>query len=361
MKTIQTPLPKLLTGLITVSIIVWWMALLQEVLVLLSFSILFAMVLFPLCSRLEKWGLPRIFAIFICLCITFGLILGLIVFASQQIGEFSTQLPVFQQKALFLIDKVQLWASENFNISRRKQTLELKNQSINLLKNSGSLITNALSTTVNSLSYFLIVPLFVFFLLLYRDFFKHFFYKIFSQTPNARIDKILTEIYTVVKSYVLGLLIVILIVAALNTAGLLALGIDYAVFFGFLAAFLLLIPYVGIMIGSLLPILMALLTKESPMYAVGVAGIFVFVQFLEGNFITPFIVGSKIRINPLAAMIALILGGQLWGISGLILALPYVAILNVIFANIDSLKPYCYLLGEPDEYHMKKNSSEKKV
>ena len=84
------------------------------------------------------------------------------------------------------------------------------------------------------------------------------------------------------------------------------------------------------------------------MYAVGVAGVFIFVQFLEGNFITPQIVGSKISINGLVAIIALLLGSALWGISGMALSLPTIAILKVIFDNVEGLKPYGYVLGEPD-------------
>ena len=141
-------------------------------------------------------------------------------------------------------------------------------------------------------------------------------------------------------------MILILIIGTLDTIGLLILGIDYAFFFGFFAAFLVLIPYIGISIGSLLPILMALITKDSGWYALGVAGLFGFVQFLEGNFITPYVVGSKVCINSMAAIIALILFGNLWGIAGLILAIPLTAILKVVFDNVEALKPFGYLIGE---------------
>jgi predicted PurR-regulated permease PerM len=137
------------------------------------------------------------------------------------------------------------------------------------------------------------------------------------------------------------------IIAVLNTVGLLLLGIEYAFFFGALAAFLNIIPYLGIIIGSILPIMMALLTKDSIWYAVGVAGAFTAVQFLEGNFITPNIVGSKVSVNPLAAIVALIFGGMLWGPSGMILSIPFTAIVKVILDNIESLEPFGFLLGEP--------------
>lgn len=337
---------KLLFSLLVICILVWWMVLLKEILVLFSFSILLAVLLFPLCRKLEKWHFPRTLAILVCLLFCVIVLIGLIFLASLQIADLSDSIPVFQKKAETLIDHLQIWASKNFHISRKKQIFELRNHSINVLKNSASWLTGSLASLINSLSSMALVPIFAFFMLLYRDFFKHFLYQLFHKTKVHKIDFVSNKIYEVVQSYLAGLLLVIAIVACLNTVGLLLLGIDYAVFFGVFAAFLLLIPYIGIMIGSLLPILMALITKDSPMYAVGVACVFVIVQFLEGNFITPQIVGSKVSINPLASMIALILGGQVWGIAGLILAMPMVAVLKVIFDNIEGLKPFGYLLGE---------------
>jgi predicted PurR-regulated permease PerM len=186
-----------------------------------------------------------------------------------------------------------------------------------------------------------------------------FFYKVFSNTRRYAIDTVLTKIYDVVHSYLTGLITVTLIVGSLNTIGLIALGIDYAIFFGFLAAALLVIPFIGILIGSILPIIVALVTKDSPMYAVGVAGVFVFVQFLEGNFITPQVVGSKISINGLVAIIALLLGSALWGIAGMALSLPTIAILKVIFDSVPDLKPYGYLLGEPDHNRLLEEKKKK--
>ena len=136
-------------------------------------------------------------------------------------------------------------------------------------------------------------------------------------------------------------------VAVLNTIGLMVLGIENAIFFASLASVLAVIPYIGIAIGSILPMLMALVTKDSAWYAVGVVGVMWFVQFLEGNFITPKIVGSKVSVNPLAAILALFIGAALWGAIGMVLAIPFTAILKVIFDNVDGFKPLGFLIGEP--------------
>ncbi|MBC7919965.1 MAG: AI-2E family transporter, partial [Ferruginibacter sp.] len=128
-----------------------------------------------------------------------------------------------------------------------------------------------------------------------------------------------------------------------------------AFFFGALGALLTIIPYVGIVVGALLPILMALVTKDSAWYAAGVAGIFFLVQMLEGNFITPNVVGSKVSINPLAAIVGLVLGGMLWGAAGMILAMPFLAVLKVVFDSVEALEPYGYLLGDSKEVTQNKD------
>ncbi|MEX2379925.1 MAG: AI-2E family transporter, partial [Vicingaceae bacterium] len=144
--------------------------------------------------------------------------------------------------------------------------------------------------------------------------------------------------------YIIGLLIVISIIAVLNTVGLLALGIKYAVFMGILSAALTVIPYIGIFIGALLPVVVALITKDSLFYPLAVIAIFGFVQFLEGNFITPNIIGSKVNVNPMAAIVALIIGAKIWGIAGMILAIPICGILKIMFSHYPRLKPYAILL-----------------
>jgi putative heme transporter len=351
MKLMNQRLPfiaKFAFALIAVTILVYWLVVLQDILVPLFISIILSMSIFPVANWLENRGLGRVWAVTITL-ILFSVIAGVIIWlASTQIGNFGEMLPQLQTRFLDLANKLQLWAEDNFHIAKQAQIAKLKQYGSGMLSSGGTVFTTALATTSNVLGNMLLIPIYMFFLLYYRDFFKMFFYKLFENISRSRIDAILSKIYAAVHSYLTGLVTVTLIVGTLNTIGLLALGIDYAVFFGFLAAALLVIPFIGILIGSILPIIVALITKDSPMYAVGVAAIFTFVQFLEGNFITPQIVGSKISINGLVAIIALLLGAALWGISGMALSLPTIAILKVIFDHVEALKPYGYLMGEPD-------------
>lgn len=346
---------KLAFALISAFLIIYALAVMKEIIALLLFSFLIALLLLPLCRRLERWRVPRVGAIFICLILLIAVLAGGIWLVSIQLGNFASEFPRFQDKMTLLLNRAQGLAEERLGIERGRQLSELRKYGQTMLQNSGSYLTGVFSTTTTLLADISILPLFVFFLLLYRDFFRQFLYKFFADTRRVRIDLILRKIYTVVKDYLVGLILVIGIVAALNTLGLFVLGIDYAPFFGILASVLLLIPYIGILIGSLLPILYALVTKDSAAYALGVAAVFGLVQILEGNFITPYVVGSKVSINPLAAIVAFFLMGQLWGISGLVLALPVTAILKVICDHVEGLQAFGFLLGEPEETRPREN------
>lgn len=333
--------------LISITILVYWMWVLAGIITPLLFSIIFAMALHPLAAHLERKKCSRLTAVSITI-IFFSLVsLGVMWLLAYQITDFSTMLPQLLKKVNQSFSNLQQWADARFHIPPNRQIKEVQKYADGLADSGGAVVGTAVSSTTTMLGNLVLMPLYMFFLLYYRAMFRQFFYEVFSQVKKVKINEVLQKIYGVVHSYLSGLLIVTLIVGTLNSIGLLALGIPSAIFFGFLAALLLIIPYIGILIGAILPIIVALVTKESSMYAVGVAGLFFFIQLLEGNFITPYIVGSKISVNPLAAVLGLLLGGALWGIAGMALALPVTAILKVVFDAVEGLNPYGRLLGEP--------------
>jgi predicted PurR-regulated permease PerM len=340
---------KLCCILISIVIIVYGLHALEGILIPLVFAILFSVLLFPLVQRLENWGVPRVLAIVICLVLALALVLGLGYVISMQIRSFAEVVPKFVERSTVYVDSLRTLLDEKFNIDRRQQGAEVEKYLNKAMAQGGTIVTSTLLATTSTLTDVFLVLLFGFFFLLYRDFFRSFFYKAFEDTRKSKIDSVMEGIYTVVKDYLAGLVLVILIIGTMMTVGLLILGIDYAVFFGFFGACLVLIPYFGISLGSLLPAAYALVTDDNPLKALAVIGVFLFVQMLEGNFITPYIVGSKVSINPLAAIVVLLLWENVWGLPGLILALPMTAIIKVIFDAVDSLKPYGFLIGEAEK------------
>lgn len=349
MRPTQQPFSaRLAYTLISLVIIIYGMYILRDLLVPLTFAGIFALLLLPVCQFLEKWRFPRWLAITMAILLTIGILVLLFYLVYIQIMDFEEILPQLTEKTEDYIKNIQNFIRRNFHISKLQQKTEGKKYVTEFLKNNSDLLGNTLSTTTGLLGNLTLIPLYVFLMLLYKDFIKVFFYKVFRSVSSHRVDVVLGKIKNVVIDYMVGLIMVIVIIGILNTVGLYILGLDHAIFFGFLASFLVLLPYIGIAIGSLLPILFALITKDNPLVAVGVASLFFFIQFLEGNFITPYIVGSKVSINSMAAIISLIVFSSLWGMGGLVLALPLTAIIKVIFDSVEDLKPYGFLLGDAD-------------
>jgi len=348
----------LASSLVALTLILGLMYFSQGVLLPLLFSILISISLYPLARLFEKLRLGKAFASILSVIIAIAIISAIgwfIVHQSIIIGKDATAIT---EKVLSVFDRFQDWIESTFGIQRSEMVDQLKDQGNKLLSGAGSMVTAAFGSIGNILAGAVLVPLFSFFLLYYRDFFREFFFKSFKNAPKSKVHETLNKIYEVVQSYLVGLITVMGIVAVLNTVGLMAMGIDYAWFFGSLASLLMLLPYIGIAIGSILPALFALAVKDSAWYAVGVIAWFQVVQFLEGNIITPNIVGSKVSINPLMAIIAILLGGMLFGLAGLILALPLTATIKVLFDAIPSMEAFGFLIGEPEKEHLKRNSTQ---
>lgn len=342
--------------LITFSVIIALIYLLKSVVLPLLFSIMIAVPLYPVAARLEKWKLPRMLSSLISLVIgvvVLGGVVYLIVTQVLNIGKDGMQIV---GKVQGVIDAILSWLHDSFGIAENTVTTRLREGMDGVLSNAAGYVTTAFSSVGSVLAGLVIVPLFVFFMLYYRDFFREFFFIAFKRTPQEKVNRVLNDIYTVLNSYLVGLITVMGIVAILNTIGLLVMGVQYAWFFGILASLLMLIPYIGIAIGSLLPALFAIATMDSYWYALGIIGWFQVVQFLEANIITPNIVGSKVSINPLMAIVSLLLGGILLGLGGLILALPLVASLKIVFDAMPDQQHFGFLIGEPEKYHLKRES-----
>ena len=361
MENNQTKKPysmELASSLFALVLILALMYVTQSVLLPLLFSILISISLFPLARFFERLklgkGLSAILSVLIAIAIIFGLI-WFIIHETIIIGKDATAIT---DKVLSVLERGQTWLQHQFGIEKNDVMDKLKEQGNKSLENAGGMLTSTFGSIGNVIASSVLVPLFSFFLLYYRDFFREFFFKAFSKQPQHKVNEVLNKIYDVVQDYLVGLITVMGIVAVLNTVGLMLMGIDYAWFFGSLASLLMLLPYIGIAIGSILPALFALAVKDSAWYAVGVIAWFQVVQFLEGNVITPNIVGSKVSINPLMAIIGILLGGMLFGLAGLILALPMIATLKVIFDANPNMEALGFLIGEPEKEHLKHNSTQ---
>src|SRR5690606_1942884 len=302
--------------------------------------------------------LGKAFAALLAVLVAIAIISGIIWFIVHQSIIIGKDASSITGKVLSVLEQGQTWLQEKFGVERNQVMDKLREQGNKSLENAGGMITSTFGSLGNTLANAILVPLYCFFMLYYRDFFREFFFKAFASTPQRKVNEVLNKIYEVVQSYLVGLITVMGIVAILNTGGLMLMGIEYAWFFGSLASLLMLLPYIGIAIGSILPALFTLAVKDNAWYAVGVIAWFQVVQFLEGNIITPNIVGSKVSINPLMAIVGILIGGMLFGLAGLIIALPLIVTLKVIFDAIPSMEAFGFLIGEPENEQLKQNSTQ---
>lgn len=325
----------------------------SEFLIPITIAALIASLCLPLCKRLEALNFGKITSILVCLLLIMGFIAGFAYLFYNQVLSFATAMPSFQEMALRKFEYILSIIQSRTHISSVKQMEWLEHKYTLFLESGEDIIQDILLGATQFFAILGLVVLYIFFFLLYRKKFKFFIFKFFQQESYAEVNAIINRIQVLSKDYFSGVLIVMGILGTMHTIGLMILGIEYAFFLGYLAALLIIIPYIGTIIGSLFAILVALLTKDSLWYAFGVACVYTFNLFIENNILTPIIIGSKVKINALAVVMAIILGGMLWGIPGMILFIPLLGMIKIICDTVPSLFPFGYLLE--DEKNMKVN------
>jgi predicted PurR-regulated permease PerM len=331
--------------LITLSILTALLFWAQTLLKPIAFAIIIALLFRPLCSKLERIGLPSTIAILIILISSVALIAAILSLFSAQLYFLFQDLQDFEQNILQIINRLQEIIYRNLPISQKEIDVFIFESRNQILSESSSLLGPTLGASGNFLASAGLTLVYVFFFLLYRK--SIFAFILMTQIENKRDDTrdFLTKVNKVIIRYFMGLLIVIAIMGTLNSIGLWIIGVEHAILFGFFAAALTIIPYIGTYIGGALPVLYVILNKGEMLPAVYVTAWFIVVQLLESNWITPRIIGNQVSVNALFAFMALILGGLIWGIAGMILFIPFTAVLKILFDHSESFKSLGVLLG----------------
>ncbi len=317
-----------------------------DIIVPLLFGTIVAILLHPVVTFFERHKINRVFAIIITLLISFILIAAFALFMYSQISRFSDSWPLFVEKFTGLLNLAIHWAPGYFDISLDKVNeliIRLKSEMLNI---SSSFIGQTIVSVGNGIMVAFLIPVYVFLLLFYHSLLIDFVYKLFGVEREEKVKEIITQTKTVVQRYLIGLVIEAMLVATLDSIGLLVLGIDYAILIGILGALLNLIPYIGGLVAVALPMMLALITKDSLWYVLYVMIIYMIIQVIDNNYIVPKIVASKVRINALVSIIVVLVGGALWGVAGMFLSIPLIAIIKVICDRIEPLKPFGFLLGD---------------
>lgn len=318
----------------------------QSILVPLLFSIIFGILISPVVNWLTQFKINRVIAIFIVL-FTLMLVIGTgIILFAKQIIVLSNSYQVILEKFYSLLDNGVKWITQRFDISIDSVSNILLDTKHEIIIKTKTVIGPALLNMKDIIFVCMVMPVYIFMIVFYQPLLLEFIHKLFGRHNQEVVHKIVSSTKFIIQRYLMALLIEASIIATLNTIGLFALGIPYAILLGIFGAILNIIPYLGGLIAMMLYVIIALVTKDQSIYMLYVVILYTIIQLVDNNLIMPKLVGSRVKINALVAIIAVVLGGSLWGIPGMFISLPLVAITKLICNNIESLKPWGFLLGD---------------
>ena len=305
-----------------------------------------SIVFLPLHRRMTNKKVPELLSISICILILF-VMLGLIGwFFSAQVAKLINDFPQLEKNVMLHLNELSAWINEKTDFSTDRQLTILREQSSQILNNAGSMLGGAATSLTSVFVLVGLVPIYIFLIIFYKNLLLRFVFLWFPQQSHDSLKDAMEETQVIVKSYLIGLLIQITYITILLGGILMILGNKHALLIGVIFAILNLIPYVGALLGNIIGVLLTLTSSEElgPIWTVlfVIAG----VQFLDNNILMPKIVGSKVRINALASIVGVIVGGAIAGISGMFLSLPVIAVLKIIFDRSESFKQWGVLFGD---------------
>ncbi len=318
----------------------------KSIFVPLIFAILISIILHPIVNFFVDHKIKRVISIVITLFLTFIVITSFCILIYTQVSQFSESWPALVDRCTVLLNQTITWASGYFNINSWKLHQWTTKTQADLVNISSAAIGQTLVAIGNWLVILVLVPVYTFVILYYHSLIIEFIHRLFKTNNQMQVGAVIKQTKKVIQQYLKGLFIEAVIVAVLNSTGLLIIGINYAILLGILGAFLNVIPYIGGLVAIALPVMVALATKSTPMFAVYVIAIHYFVQIIDNNYIVPKIVASKVKINALFSILAVIVGNAIWGIAGMFLSIPLLAIIKLVCDNIEPLKPWGFLLGD---------------
>jgi len=315
----------------------------ERILLPILYATVLAILLNPLVNFLMRKGVNKIVAI--SLAVAFSLLafflIGMVI--SSQVSMLSDTYPQLVLKIGRTSTELVHWVSEKFHTREDRINDWIKKAQSEAISNLA--LGEKLTAVGQALLDGMLVPVYLFMILFYKPLLLDFIRRLFRAEHHTTVAEVLVGSKRIIESYLVGLFFEMVIVAVLNSAGLLLLGIDYAIILGITGAILNIIPYIGGIIAIALPMIIAFVTKDSVSYAVLVLGVYLIIQFIDNHYLIPKIVASRVQINALVSVIVVLIGGALWGVPGMFLSIPLTAIIKVIFDHIETMKPWGFLLG----------------
>ncbi|MES2485775.1 MAG: AI-2E family transporter [Bacteroidota bacterium] len=329
----------------------------QSILSPIMLALLFAILLRPVTAFLnEKLRLPNVLASLTAVTLFVLFFAIIFYFISTQLAGMADDWAKIKANLFTHYSNLQEYVRNTFNVSKSEQDQMVTKATSGSMDSGKALMGSTLVSFTDSLMNMILIPIYMFLILLYRTHFIKFLCKLFNEKHHPKLQDILKTIKTSVQSYIMGLLFEMIIVSVLTAVGFMIIGVKYAILLGVITGLLNLIPYLGILIAGVLSIVASLTGTSDLSVIVGILVVNIIVQIIDNNILVPMVVSSKVEINSIASIVGIIIGGAVAGISGMFLAIPVMAILKVIFDRVDSLEAWGYLLGDdvPKTFRWKK-------
>jgi predicted PurR-regulated permease PerM len=318
----------------------------KSIIIPIVFSIIIAILLHPVVNFFVRLKINRVLAILLTMLITFLVIAAFGAVLLSQASRFGESWPALVGKFTSILNQTISDAADYFDKDPQKIHDWITKTQGEIVNVSTAAIGQSIVVLGNGLVILFLIPFYIFMILFYQPILIEFVRMISGSKYQSHVKGMVSQIKTVIQRYLVGLFIEAVLMAAMNTAALLILGIEYAFILGILAALLNVIPYIGGIIAVAMPMIVALVTKSTPWYAFYVLAAYYFIQLIDNHYIVPYIVASKIKINALFSVIVVLVGNAIWGIPGMFLSMPLLAIIKLICDHIEPLKPWGFLLGD---------------
>lgn len=338
----STSLIEIIKKLVLVFLVVAGLYFAQEFLIPLFIGGILATVFLPFCNWMQKKRIPKVIAVLTSLLVLFFIIFILISLIGYQVSQIINDFAILKGKVVEGIMQLQKYIFNTLNISIKEQNIILQNEK----PSYSNIVQVMLGSMTNFLSSIILIFVYFVFLLYYRNHIKNFFIQLAPKSKQVEIAQIIQKIASVSQQYLIGLSKMIFLLWVLYGIGFSIIGIENAIFFAILCGVLEIVPFIGNLTGTTLTVLVAALNGADGKILVSIVVVYSIVQFIQGWILEPLIVGSQVKINSLFTIMALILGELIWGLSGVILAIPLTAMFKIVCDYIEPMKPYGFLIGE---------------
>jgi AI-2 transport protein TqsA len=319
-------------------------------LVPVAIAAFFAMLLYPMVHKLHlKYKIKESMAALLSILVLLAVFVGLSTLLYHQVRSLEADLPRLEVKVKEKANRLQWLLYETTDLTQNEQEEIIEEKKPDIAKAVFKSIRDLLVQGLGILLFVFIVLTYTFFFLIYQQRIQHFFVRLRVFHTQKASKVMLARISRIIHDYLKGTFTVIFILAVTYALGFWVIGIEHAVLFAIFTALLRIVPYFGSFVGIAFPIAFAFLTEDSFWSPVLVLLFFMVTQLIEANLLTPYITGSRVKLNPLATIMVILLGNLLWGIPGMILFVPLFASLKVIFDRVPQLNPYGYILGKEED------------